>query len=368
MASIKKTATGTFQVCFQNKLLPKRLWMTFDTFEQAQAYSDQLESLLAQGVVPNSLLERTKIRQEVWTVHRCINEYLRNNSVPVSDQKLIDTLMPSVATLASGELNYAWAEGWIAAMKREKNLAPSTIHHRHGALARCFDWVTRARPEIMAQNPLRLLKRGFATYTPEDGVLLAKVGKHARVDEERERRLEPGEELRILAMMEGRDSEICFFILALESAMRMRECYTLETSQIVLSQKTIQLLKTKNGDNRQVPLTTPAMTMLMKYTKQHAVEIKARGGRLFPYWNGDHSVRMLDTVTADVSRLFKNIFLEAGVIGLNFHDLRHEATCRLYEKTNLSDVLIAKITGHKDLRTLKRYASLRGSELALRLW
>jgi hypothetical protein len=34
----------------------------------------------------------------------------------------------------------------------------------------------------------------------------------------------------------------------------------------------------------------------------------------------------------------------------------------------LSDVLIAKITGHKDLRMLQRYASLRGSDLALHLW
>lgn len=42
--------------------------------------------------------------------------------------------------------------------------------------------------------------------------------------------------------------------------------------------------------------------------------------------------------------------------------------CRLYEKTNLSDVQIARITGHKDLRMLRRYASLRGSDLAAALW
>jgi integrase len=368
MASIKQTATGTFQVCFQNKLLPKRLWMTFDTFEQADAYTKQLEVLLAQGIVPTSLLERSKAKQELWTVHRCIVEYQRNNPVPVSDQKLLDTVMPSVATLVSGELNYAWAEGWIAKMKRVDNLAPSTIHHRHGALARCFDWMTRARPEIMAQNPLRLLKRGFATYTPEDGRLLAKLGKHAKIDEERDRRLEQGEEQRILAVMDGRDIELCFFVLALETAMRMRECYTLDKSQVVLPQKTIQLSRTKNGDSRQVPLTKPALAILTDYMKRHATDIKDRDGRLFPYWNGDLSVWALDEVSADVSRLFKNIFVEAEVTGLKFHDLRHEATCRLYEKTNLSDVLIAKITGHKDLRMLKRYASLRGSELALRLW
>jgi hypothetical protein len=41
---------------------------------------------------------------------------------------------------------------------------------------------------------------------------------------------------------------------------------------------------------------------------------------------------------------------------------------RLYERTKLTDVQIARITGHTDLRMLKRYASLRGSDLAKSLW
>lgn len=59
-------------------------------------------------------------------------------------------------------------------MKRTSQLAPGTIRHRHGALAWCFDWMLRKHPEIMAQNPLRLLKRGFATYTDADAALLAR--------------------------------------------------------------------------------------------------------------------------------------------------------------------------------------------------
>jgi integrase len=57
-----------------------------------------------------------------------------------------------------------------------------------------------------------------------------------------------------------------------------------------------------------------------------------------------------------------------GLDDLNFHDTRHEATCRLYERTTLSDLQIAKITGHKDPRMLMRYANLRGSDLAEKLW
>jgi hypothetical protein len=188
----------------------------------------QLEGLLAQGIVPEALLERSSPRKEIWTVRRCVLEYLNNNSVPLSDQKLLDTILPSVQTLPAAKLNYDWAEKWISDMKRVHHLAPSTIRHRHGALARCFDWICRRHAEVMVQNPLRLLKRGFATYTDADAEVLAKIGQDIRVDEERDRRLYPDEESRFLAHMHDQLDERIFFELARDTAMRMRECYTIE--------------------------------------------------------------------------------------------------------------------------------------------
>lgn len=368
MSTIKQRANGTFQLRVSNKLLPKPLYATFDSYEQAQAYGTQLEGLLAQGVVPTSLLERTKTGHEIWTVSRCISEYLRHNSVPVSDVKLLDTLRPLLANAATGHLNYDWAEAWVRKMKREQNLAPSTIRHRHGALARCFDWMVRKHPGVMAQNPLRLLKRGFATYTEEDGKHVIAAGRKPKVDIERDRRLDPDEEMRIMRILDPMPDEKTIFILALESAMRMRECYTLDIDQVSLKKKTIHLDRTKNGDSRQVPLSSVAATLLGDYMEQQAEVIRQRKRRLFPFWNGRLDERTLDTTTSDLSRTFRIIFSQAQVVDLHFHDIRHEATCRLYEKTKLSDVLIAKITGHRNLRMLQRYASLRGSDLAAHLW
>lgn len=368
MSTIKPFANGTFQLRVSSKLLDKPLYATFDTLEQAQAYGTQLEGLLAQGIVPKSLLERTKAGQEIWTVSRCISEYLRENSVPVSDIKLLHTIRPLLATASTGHLNYDWAEGWVRRMKRIDNLSPSTIRHRHGALARCFDWMLRKHPGVMAQNPLRLLKRGFATYTEEDKKLLIAAGKAPKVDVERDRRLHAEEEKLILDHLVNMPDEKTFFVLALESAMRMRECYTLTIHQISLKKRTVHLDRTKNGDSRQVPLTSTALALLDGYMQQHAQQIKERDGRLFPFWNGDLDENVLDTTTSEVSRIFRNVFAELEIVDLHFHDLRHEATCRLYERTTLTDVLIAKITGHRNLRMLLRYASLRGSDLAGRLW
>ena len=368
MVSIKKTPSGNFQIRVTNKLLPKAFWATFDTYELADAYARQLEGLLAQGIVPASLFEGSILTHKNWSVARCMAEYIRENDVPLSEIKLLDTLRAAFQTIDTGSLTFDWAERWVRQMKRESNFAPATIRHRVGALARCFDWMARKHPDLVAQNPLRLLKRGYATYSEEDRRQLALEGKGGKFDIERDRRLDVDEEVRILRVLEEMPDERALFLLALESAMRMRECYTLDIAQISIPKRTIHLDRTKNGDNRQVPLTTPALHLVQAYMVAHHDAIKSRGGRLFPFWNGDPSVQELDRVTARLSYVFREVIARAKVADFKFHDLRHEATCRLYEKTNLPDVLIAKITGHRDIRMLKRYASLRGSDLAVRLW
>jgi len=55
--------------------------------------------------------------------------------------------------------------------------------------------------------------------------VLARSDREAKYDIERDRRLAPEKETAILNVFEG-DKRV-FFILALETAMRMRECYTL---------------------------------------------------------------------------------------------------------------------------------------------
>lgn len=130
MASIKQLPSGSFQLSVRNRLLPKTLWATFDSFEQADAYATQIEALLAQGMVPASLLEREAAPRESWIVARCMAEHIRENDVAVSEVKFLDTLRPGLLTLCTDCLNCDWAKGWVRQMKRGTNLAPSTIRHR----------------------------------------------------------------------------------------------------------------------------------------------------------------------------------------------------------------------------------------------
>jgi hypothetical protein len=89
MAIIKARPNGTFQLRVKNKLLPKLLRATFDWREAAEQYGGQLERLLAQGIVAAALLEQTAAPGETWTIGRCMAEYIRHNSVPISDVKIL---------------------------------------------------------------------------------------------------------------------------------------------------------------------------------------------------------------------------------------------------------------------------------------
>lgn len=89
--------------------------------------------------------------------------------------------------------------------------------------------MTRKHAEIMAQNPLRLSKRGFSAYSDEDVAHLAEDCMEGKYDIERDRRLDADEEIRILEVLRDMPDERALFVLALESAMRMRKCYIMSS-------------------------------------------------------------------------------------------------------------------------------------------
>ena len=51
---------------------------------------------------------------------------------------------------------------------------------------------------------------------------------------------------------------------------------------------------------------------------------------------------------------------------LRFHDLRHEAVTRLFEK-GLNPIEVGMVSGHKTLSMLLRYTHLRPEELVAKL-
>ncbi|KLU28138.1 GTP-binding protein LepA [Caballeronia mineralivorans PML1(12)] len=384
MSTKRMRPSGTWEYIIRRKgILPKPLSLTFDTEEEGDAYVKRLEQMLDAGILPEDLVAR---RSDLVSIDDAIRSYMTEVSLPSSDASLLNALIDRWNGQVLTGVDYQWAG--VKSMKRKDVMAPSTIRHYVGALARCFDWVVRSGTPSLATNPLRLLPKRYATYTDEDSAAVRAQDKKPKEGVHRDRRLWVDEEKAVRRILAGekpekrqRGPDLNFrpameflFELGIESAMRMREMYTLDVDQVDVGRRTVFLDKTKNGSKRQVPLTTVAIQSFenyMKAVKDGDPEMSGfefDGGRLFPWRDGCRDRKVLAGVSVRLSGQFGRIFAAAGCGDVTFHDLRHEATSRLYEKTSLSDVQIAKITGHSDTKVLMRYSNLRGSDLAVRLW
>ena len=133
--------------------------------------------------------------------------------------------------------------------------------------------------------------------------------------------------------------------LAADTGMRRSELVLLRREQ--LRGKVAYLEDTKNGERRAVPLSSRAVELL----KSLPVRLDGRFFSLSPQ---------------TVSNYFPKACESAGVSGLRLHDLRHEATSRLFER-GFSMMEVAAITGHKTLSMLKRYTHLSPQDLAEKL-
>lgn len=387
MATKRKTKTGYEYRITRAKLLDKPIYLTFDDEQEGDAYVAKLEAMLDRGIVP---AEATKKGESYTLLGELITDYITNNALPESDKSLLNVIYARLGTTRIQSINYQWVEQWIVNMKVELNLAPGTIRHHVGALGRCFDWAGNRNVVALIINPIRRLPRGYSTYNAKDGALAKRFDENHehRQDNERDRRLHDGEDERIRFIMrdgkpehrerpmrlEYREAIELIYDLALETAMRLAEIFTLTLDQVDLDRATIFLTKTKNGNKRQVPLSTVAIARINEYltaVNEQAGGMKDfnfEGGRLFPFWDGVESAASRKAVTDRLSQRFGRIFANAGCEDLNFHDLRHEATSRFFERTALSEFEIMKITGHSSTRMLRRYANLRASELSKKLW
>jgi integrase len=144
---------------------------------------------------------------------------------------------------------------------------------------------------------------------------------------------------------------------AVATAMRQSEICSLLWNDVDLSIRiaTVRNRKDprrKSGNDQRVPLLDAtgydAVALLIE---QRALALG--GDRVFPY-NG----RSLGTA-------FRRICRELKISDLRFHDLRHEATSRLFE-AGFDIPEVALVTGHKDWKMLRRYLNLQPHQLVTR--
>ncbi len=185
-----------------------------------------------------------------------------------------------------------------------------------------------------------------------------------KLPQERGRRLKSGELERILSECEIYGGDIGPVVLfALETGMRRAEIAGMTWNHVELKKKTVTLPETKNGEKRIVPLSTEAVRILSSLPRRIDGRVWALGD---PNSIAKAFIRVLTRTRAAYENEFKEKKTKPDpgfLTDLTFHDRRHEATSRFFEK-GLNPMQVAAITGHKTLQMLTRYTHMKAEDLA----
>ena len=135
---------------------------------------------------------------------------------------------------------------------------------------------------------------------------------------------------------------------AVETAARKGELLKLLWRDVDLQRRTMLLRDTKNDEDRTVPLTERAVELLKQLPREKEDE------PVFP------------TTSDAITAAWRRIRSRAKITNFRFHDLRHEATSRLFER-GLKVMEVQRITGHKTLAMLLRYTQMNVDHIVDRL-
>lgn len=85
MAYVRETRTGRHELTIRNKLLPKPVYLTFDSRAEAETYGNQVEQLLAAGVVPAGLVNKTEQPKSTERLRYIIGAWMATGQPAKSD-------------------------------------------------------------------------------------------------------------------------------------------------------------------------------------------------------------------------------------------------------------------------------------------
>jgi integrase len=145
---------------------------------------------------------------------------------------------------------------------------------------------------------------------------------------------------------------------AIATAMRIDEIFRIEWHTLDERTRTILVPdrkdpRKKDGNDQRVPLLAATGYDAWELLQEQR-ELRVNGPRCFP-----HNAKSAGTA-------FQRAVKDLGIVDLHFHDMRHEATSRLFE-AGLTIEQVPLVTGHKDWKQLKRYTQLRPEGLYAKL-
>ncbi len=263
------------------------------------------------------------------------NEYSDSSSRPEYEKARIKLFRDSpLGNVKASELQPLHIINWIK--ERAKKVTGATIDRNLSTLSNA---IVFANAELNARINIDVIKSA-KKHCNQRKIIAKSQARAIRVTDK---------QLESILQHSQSEGLSDYAIFAIETAMRRGEIVKLEWSMFTEVQGNYVLNLpagiTKTGKARTVPLTPKALKILNKFTKSD--------GLVFTSFNRSDGI----------SLAFRRASKRAKLSHIRFHDLRHEATSRLFE-LGLSTEQVMSITGHEDYRSIARYTHLSDVSVA----
>ena len=338
MATIRKKGEYQWHVQIRRSGYPSQT-KTFETKQEAEAWAATIESEMARCIfISRTLAEKITLSELLERYEKEVVEHQRGK---VKYRSLIRNLSARLGKYSLASITPIVLSKYRDV--RSKEVSPQAVKHDLSMLSRAFN------------TAIKEWGIHFPHGNPVSHIRLPKVPQG------RDRRLKPGE---LELIIENSESPTLgkIVLFALETAMRRSEIARMTWDMVDLKKRTVTLLDTKNGERRIVPLSTEAIRIL-KDIPRDRFDGKVWGITEEAITRAFDRACKRARVKIEEEAKKSNRKLNSLLVDFRFHDLRHEATSRFFEK-GLNPMQVAAITGHKTLQMLKRYTHLKAEDLA----
>ena len=323
MAHIRRKR-NKWQVLIRKKF-HKNIAKSFTLKEDAEKYARETEAKIDKGfLVSYEEAQKTRLGELLERYRREITSKKKSNTtedykikylqtLPVSDSYLISVTPTKVAKLRDYLL-----------MERK----PSTVNKYLAFISNAWNIARKEWGINLPDNPVSLIKKP-----------VVKNRRDRLLTSEEYKKLLHACSLSKLYSMKG------MFVFACASAARYGEILKLTKDGVDYVKRTAILRDTKNGEDRVIPLTEEAITVLKEQpltTSGHFFQ--ASNDKFKHYWN--------------------KAKLIAGVENFRFHDCRAYAISKFFlPPYNFNIPTVAKISGHKSWKELERYERMKPEQI-----
>jgi integrase len=325
MASITQRS-GSYRVRIFRKN-DKPISKSFSSELEASQWLKKTQAQLELGLYQEEVKNQVSLKVGF---SEAVEKYIPAHSVHKGNHKTEAGILRILACRWEGQNLSAISKQDIVLLKDDllaKGRAASTVNHYLNALSQLYQ--------------IAINEWGLKVVNPITGI------RRMSEPQGRMKRLSIEAETTLLAHCHELNLDYLadIIVVAIETGMRCGEILSMRWEDVDFISRRVLLRDTKNGDSRQVPLSSRVKIILEQLSSRDTDDL------VFPYcrWVIRRHYTRVVKQSAKAHKGVQNPFTD-----LRFHDLRHEALSRLSDK-GLNVMEIAHISGHRTLAMLRRY-------------